>query len=43
MALSGEISDALAIIGLLRADHYLRTGRSWTPIERSFPGLGRRP
>jgi 8-oxo-dGTP pyrophosphatase MutT (NUDIX family) len=43
MALSGEISDALAIIGLLRADHYLRTGRAWQPIERSFPGLGRRP
>ena len=43
MALTGEISDALAVIGLLRADRYLRTGRSWTPIERSFPGLGRRP
>jgi 8-oxo-dGTP pyrophosphatase MutT (NUDIX family) len=43
MALIGEISDALAIIGLLRADHYLRAGRSWAPIERSFPGLGRRP
>ena len=42
MALSGEISDALAIIGLLRADYYLRTGRSWTPIERSFAGLGRK-
>ena len=43
MALTGEISDALAVIGLLRADHYLRSGRTWTPIERSFPGLGRRP
>ena len=42
MALTGEISDALAVIGLLRADHYLKSGRSWTPIERSFPGLGRR-
>ena len=42
MALSGEISDALAIIGLLRADHYLKSCRSWMPIERSFPGLGRR-
>ncbi|MGE3911073.1 MAG: NUDIX domain-containing protein, partial [Chloroflexota bacterium] len=39
MALSGEISDALAIVGLLRADHYLKSGRSWQPIERSFPGL----
>jgi len=43
MALSGEISDALAVIGLLRADHFLRSGRSWQPIERSFPGLGRPP
>ena len=43
MALSGEISDALAVVGLLRADHYLRSGRAWTPIERSFPGLGRKP
>ena len=42
MALTGEISDALAVVGLLRADHYLRSGRAWTPIERSFPGLGRR-
>ena len=41
MALVGEISDALAVIGLLRADRYLRDGRSWQPIERSFPGLGR--
>jgi 8-oxo-dGTP pyrophosphatase MutT (NUDIX family) len=43
MALTGEISDALAVVGLLRADHYLRSGRTWIPIERSFPGLGRRP
>jgi 8-oxo-dGTP pyrophosphatase MutT (NUDIX family) len=43
MAQTGEISDALAIIGLLRADQYLRSGCAWTPIERSFPGLGRRP
>lgn len=41
LALTGEISDALAVIGLLRADHFLRSGRSWEPIERSFPGLGR--
>jgi hypothetical protein len=40
MALTGEISDALAVIGLLRADHFLRSGRSWQPIERSYPGLG---
>ena len=41
MALVGEISDALAVVGLLRADRYLRDGRSWQPIEHSFPGLGR--
>ncbi len=43
MALNGQISDALAVIALLRADRYLRDGRSWEPIERSFPGPGRRP
>jgi 8-oxo-dGTP pyrophosphatase MutT (NUDIX family) len=43
MALTGEISDALAVVGLLRADSYLRSGRAWTPIERSFPGLGAPP
>jgi 8-oxo-dGTP pyrophosphatase MutT (NUDIX family) len=43
MALTGEISDALAVVGLLRADHFLRSGRAWAPIERSFPGLGGRP
>ncbi|MCC6178981.1 MAG: NUDIX hydrolase [Chloroflexi bacterium] len=41
MALTGEISDALAVVGLLRADYYLKSGRSWDPIQRSFPGLGR--
>ena len=41
MAMSGQISDSLAIIGLLRARHYLDSGRTWQPIERSFPGLGR--
>ena len=41
MAMTGEISDALAIIGLARAHHYLRSGRTWQPIERSFPGFGR--
>ncbi len=40
MALTGEISDALAVIGLLRAQQYLASGRSWRPIERSFPGYG---
>ena len=24
------------------ADNFLRSGRTWMPIERSFPGLGRR-
>ena len=43
MALTGEISDALAVIGLLRADRYLASGRSWRPIARSFPGYGARP
>ena len=42
MALVGEISDALAVIGLLRADRYLRDDRTWQPIERSFAGLGSR-
>jgi 8-oxo-dGTP pyrophosphatase MutT (NUDIX family) len=41
MAMTGEISDALAIVGLARAYHYLQSGRSWQPIERSFPGFGR--
>jgi 8-oxo-dGDP phosphatase len=40
MAMSGEISDSLSIIGLARAHHYLRSP-GWEPIERSFPGLGR--
>jgi 8-oxo-dGTP pyrophosphatase MutT (NUDIX family) len=31
MALTGEITDALSVIGLLRAEHYLRSGRSWRP------------
>lgn len=43
MALTGEISDALAVVGLLRAHHFLQSGRSWQPIERSFPGHGRPP
>lgn len=40
MALTGEISDSLAVIGLLRAYQYLQSGRGFTPIERCFPGLG---
>jgi 8-oxo-dGTP pyrophosphatase MutT (NUDIX family) len=40
MAMSGEISDGLAVIGLARAHHYLANGRSPTPFARSFPGLG---
>jgi len=43
MALSGEISDALAVIGLLRAERYLTSGRAWQPVARSFPGYGRPP
>lgn len=41
MALSGEISDALSIVGLLRAQAFLDAGRTQQPIQRSFPGLGR--
>lgn len=40
MAMSGEISDALAVIGLARAYHFLRGGRQITPIQRSFADLG---
>jgi 8-oxo-dGTP pyrophosphatase MutT (NUDIX family) len=40
MALTGEISDSLSVVGLLRADHFLRTGRQLRPIQRSFPGFG---
>jgi 8-oxo-dGTP pyrophosphatase MutT (NUDIX family) len=40
MAMTGEISDALSIVGLARTWHYLQSGRSWRPIRRSFPGLG---
>lgn len=41
MAMTGEIADGLAIVGLARAYHYLQSGRSVEPFERSFPGLGR--
>lgn len=40
MALSGEITDSLSIVGLLRAKHYLDLGRSWRAIAPSFPGFG---
>lgn len=40
MALTGEISDALSVVGLTRAYHYLTTGRRLRPIRRSFPDLG---
>lgn len=43
MAMTGEISDCLAIVGLSRAWHFLRSGRTLRPIARSFPGLGERP
>ena len=43
MAMSGEISDCLAIVGLARAWHHLRSGRTLRPVARSFPGLGERP
>jgi 8-oxo-dGDP phosphatase len=41
MAMTGEISDALSIVGLARAWHYLQAERAWQPVRRSFPGLGR--
>ncbi|HEY9723678.1 MAG TPA: NUDIX hydrolase [Oscillatoriaceae cyanobacterium] len=43
MALTGEISDALAVIGLARAYHYLQSKRSVLPVARSFPGYGEAP
>lgn len=43
LALSGEISDAISIVGLARAVHFLDSDRTWQPIERAFPGFGRRP
>jgi 8-oxo-dGTP pyrophosphatase MutT (NUDIX family) len=41
MAMTGEIADGLAVIGLARAWHYLQSGRTLEPFERSFEGLGR--
>jgi 8-oxo-dGTP pyrophosphatase MutT (NUDIX family) len=40
MAMTGEISDGLAVIGLARAQHYLANGRAPAAFARSFPGLG---
>ena len=40
MAMTGEIADGLAVIGLARAWHHLQSGRSLRPYARSFPGLG---
>lgn len=37
MALSGEISDALSVAGLLRAWHYLREEGYPEPVLRSYP------
>lgn len=42
MAMTGEISDSLAVIGLARAHHFLAAGRRMEPVERCFPGLGRK-
>jgi 8-oxo-dGTP pyrophosphatase MutT (NUDIX family) len=43
MALRGEITDSLSIIGLLRAKHFLDSGRRWTPVARAFPEFGTPP
>ncbi|MEB3329399.1 MAG: NUDIX hydrolase [Candidatus Sericytochromatia bacterium] len=40
MAMTGEISDGLAIIGLARAWRHLHGGAPLRPVARSFPGLG---
>lgn len=39
MAMTGEIADGVAVIGLARAWHHLKTGRGLRPHARSFPGL----
>ena len=36
LAMTGAISDSLAVIGLARAYHYLQSGRSWQPVVRAF-------
>ena len=40
MAMTGEIADGLAIVGLARAHHYLQTNRGFEPIQRCFEGFG---
>lgn len=40
MAMTGEISDGLAVIGLARAQHYLANGRAPQAYMRNFPGHG---
>ena len=40
MAMTGEIADGLAVVGLARAYHYLQTGRGIEPIQRCFEGYG---
>lgn len=40
MAMTGEIADGLAVVGLARAWHHLQTGRSLKPHARSFPDHG---
>ncbi|MDB5100975.1 MAG: pyrophosphohydrolase related protein [Cyanobacteria bacterium RYN_339] len=40
MAMTGEISDGLAVIGLARAQHFLANERQPQPYQRNFPGLG---
>lgn len=37
MAMTGEIADGLAVVGLARAWHFLRSGRDYRPFPRSFP------
>lgn len=42
MAMSGEISDGLAVIGLARAWKHVHGG-GVSPVARSFPGFGQAP
>lgn len=40
MALSGEISDSLAVAGLTRAWHYLKGDLPFEPVMRNYPSAG---
>lgn len=40
MAMTGEISDGLAVVGLARAHAYLDSGRTLKPLRRSLPDPG---